>query len=74
MCSECYQMPCHPRCPNAPEPTAVYTCKHCAEGITVGEEYTEIDGEYYHVECVSDMTTSELLILFGAVVCTAERD
>ena len=29
MCMICGQSPCDSRCPNAPDPPAVYTCAHC---------------------------------------------
>lgn len=54
MCKECRQYPCHPRCPNAPEPVAVYDCAHCDEAIRAGDEYFEYDGAYYHEDCFSD--------------------
>lgn len=65
MCSECHMHPCHPSCPNAPEPKAIYRCKHCYEGICEGDEMVEIEGKHYHLECVEDMTTKELLVLLG---------
>lgn len=56
MCSECMRTPCHPLCPNAPEQKAVYKCKYCCEGIVEGDEYVEIDGEYYHRDsCIEDI-------------------
>lgn len=48
MCDICRQTPCHPCCPNAPDPVAIYTCKYCGEDIVEGDEYVEIDGDYYH--------------------------
>ena len=38
MCSLCRQFPCHPRCPNAPEPVPLMRCKECGEGIYEGDE------------------------------------
>lgn len=40
MCSLCRQFPCHPRCPNAPEPVPLMRCKECGEGIYEGDEYS----------------------------------
>lgn len=74
MCSLCRVLPCDPRCPNAPEPLAVHTCKDCGEGIVPGDEFVEIDGEYYHLECLEDMTTRELLELFCVYPETAETE
>lgn len=75
MCMICHQSPCHPRCPNAPDPPAVYTCKHCGEPITAGDEYLEIDGAYYHLEdCASDAAMDILLNKCGARTGVAEVD
>ena len=54
MCMECGQYPCHPRCPNAPEPAVVYKCTHCNGAIREGEDFVEYDGTYYHEECYAD--------------------
>lgn len=74
MCSECRMTPCHPRCPNAPEPAAVYTCKICKEPITEGEEYYEMDAEFYHEECFEDNAVKILLEECGAMKGTAEKE
>lgn len=74
MCSLCLRSPCDARCPNAPAPPAVYTCKDCGEDIVPGDEFAEIDGEYYHIECLEDMTTRELLKLFDVYTETAEME
>lgn len=74
MCNICHQTPCHPRCPNAPEPQAVYTCKICGQSIVDGEEYYEMDGEYYHEECFEDNAVKILMDDCGAMKGTAEAD
>lgn len=55
MCEICHMTPCHPQCPNAPEPPAVYYCKVCGEPIVAGETYYEMDSEFYHEECFEDI-------------------
>ncbi len=72
MCDICHRTPCDPRCPNAPEPTAVYTCKHCGEAITDGDECYELDGDYYHEDCFCDNAVDILVDVFGARKETAE--
>ena len=68
MCSECHMNPCHPRCPNAPEPRAIYRCKYCGEPIIEGDEYVEIDGDYYHRDsCIEDVALELLYDKFGLV-------
>lgn len=73
MCAECRMTPCHPSCPNAPDPPTVYTCKHCSEPIVVGDEYTELDGDYYHRECFDDCAASILRSEYGATDGEAEE-
>lgn len=74
MCSECHSWPHLPGCPNAPEPKAIYTCKACGDGIIAGDEYAEIDGDYYHEDCLDEMSISELLGIFGVMIETAQED
>lgn len=74
MCDICLMRPCHPRCPNAPEPEAVYICESCGEGITDGEEYIEYDGNYYHADCISEKTVKELGEIFGFKIEIAQED
>ncbi len=54
MCSECRQSPCHPSCPNAPEPEPVFICDNCDEGIYDGEQVYEIGGHKYCEDCIND--------------------
>lgn len=74
MCSVCHKIPCDSRCPNAPDPVAVYTCKYCGEDIVEGDEYVMIDDDYYHDECFMDCAAGILLEQFGAVKGVAEVD
>ena len=39
-----------------------------------GDEFAEIDGDYYHVECLENMTTRELLALLDVYTETAEME
>ena len=54
MCQECLRTPCHPRCPNAPEPEEipVYVCSGCSKEIMDGEDYWEIMGEQWCEDCI----------------------
>ena len=54
MCDICLQFPCHPRCPNAPDPPAVYVCSGCSRDIYDGEDYWDILGEQFCENCVFD--------------------
>lgn len=74
MCDICHQSPCHSLCPNALEPPSVYTCKVCGESIVSGDDYYELDGEFYHEECFEDKAVSILLDNFGAMKGVAEVD
>lgn len=68
MCAECHSYPCHPRCPNAPEPKHVYECESCEEGICYGDDFVEIDGKCYHVDCLD---VEDLLKMMGIDIMTA---
>ncbi|MBQ4447398.1 MAG: hypothetical protein II897_03800 [Clostridia bacterium] len=72
MCEICYRSPCDPRCPNAPQPEAVFVCKSCGEDIVEGEDYYELDGEHYHEECFKDEAVSILEDKYGAEKGVAE--
>lgn len=65
MCSECWQSPCHPRCPNAPEPKGVTDCARCHDPIYPGEEYATINGVDYCESCIDEMPYCELIPLLG---------
>lgn len=72
-CPECHCYPHLAGCPNAPEPRPVYMCKRCRDGIYAGDEYFEIDGDYYHADCIEDMTIYELMDMLGYAYSTAEE-
>jgi len=74
VCSVCLKSPCDPRCPNAPEPKSIYICNHCGEPIVEGEDYADVDGDYYHEECFTDCAAGILLEKYGAAIRTAEHD
>lgn len=73
MCEICRQSPCHSQCPNADPPPRVHTCSQCREDIVVGDEFVELDGGYYHLECLEDMTAKEIIELCGYSCKTAEE-
>lgn len=52
MCEVCRQNPCHPRCPNAPDPPSVFICAGCGRPIFDGDEYWEFLGEQFCENCV----------------------
>ena len=77
MCMICGQTPCHPRCPNADDSDkAVHTCNYCKEPIYEGDEYAEneIDGDKYHIDCLSGIPIKEVMGLFYIPVRTAEKE
>ena len=55
MCMECRQTPCHPRCPNAPDPKPVYECEYCHDGIYEGDDCVRHGNDYYHDDCFRDV-------------------
>lgn len=65
MCSLCLHIPCLKGCPNAPEDMSKYTCCICGNGIYEGDRYVDgPDGEICE-SCIDDMTSTELLNVFG---------
>jgi hypothetical protein len=54
MCDVCLKSPCDPRCPHAPEPPSVFVCSGCGDNILDGDEYVELCGEQWCMECVRD--------------------
>lgn len=56
MCSECWQTPCHPRCPNAPEPRVCGVCEQCEEELREDYEYftDDIGNKFCSKECAME--------------------
>ena len=52
MCEICGHSPCDYRCPNAPEPPAVFVCSGCGRDIVDGEEYWDVLGEQFCESCI----------------------
>ena len=52
MCIDCRQTPCHPRCPNAPDPRTVFICSGCGQEIYEGDDFWDILGEQFCEDCV----------------------
>ena len=57
-----------------PTPRGIFTCSDCEEEIVEGEKYAEIEGRYYHLSCLEEMSTRELLDLCGVMISTARRE
>lgn len=74
MCEVCRQTPCHPRCPNAAEPTPVHTCGWCKEPIFEGEEYMETPDGPVCKDCIEGMSITEFMEMVGEKFKTAERE
>jgi len=45
---------CDSRCPNAPEPPAVFECIECGSPIREGEYVYILGGEHFCEECVEN--------------------
>ena len=71
MCAECGMNPCHPRCPNAPEPVPVHECGY---GILAGEKFWDSPEGKICEECVEDMSAEEILKLCGESLTEAEKE
>lgn len=74
MCEICRQIPCHPRCPNAPEPTSVYECAWCKEPIYEGDKYLDTPDGPVCAECIEGMTVTEFMELTGEEFSEARKE
>ncbi len=72
MCDICRQNPCHPRCPNAPDPKPSHKCTKCGGGIFEGDKFLESYGEVICMECLEDMDVEELIEIAGLELSTAK--
>ena len=52
MCDICLSRPCHPRCPNAADPPAVFVCSGCGGRILDGETYWDVLDEQFCESCI----------------------
>ena len=52
MCEICRQFKCPSACPNAPAPPVFSKCYGCGADILDGDEYYDIDGDYYCDNCI----------------------
>lgn len=54
MCDICHQVPCPPRCPNAPDPVPVFICSGGRNEIYEGDDYWDLFGEQFCEECIRE--------------------
>ena len=54
ICDICRNIPCIPRCPNAPEPRPIFICSGCGEDILEGDLYWDIMGEQFCDSCIDE--------------------
>lgn len=64
--------PCAFGCPNREE-EIIFKCKLCNDGIITNEEYAEINGKKYHLNCLEELSIIELLDLCGYETQTAKQ-
>lgn len=74
MCELCRQYPCHPLCPNAPEPKLVKECCKCDEGIYQGDEYLSTPDGFICKDCLEDLSVDEWLEIMGESLTIAESE
>ena len=72
MCEFCHYYDCPPGCPNYSE-EIIEMCSYCNEAIVEGDDYVDIDGEFYHAECLEELGAKETLKLCGFDIMTAEK-
>lgn len=71
MCQYCLTSPCPSGCPNFEEPDPEYICDDCHCGIYHEDEFADINGKRYHLECLEEMSIKKLMALLGVDVSTA---
>ncbi|MBQ3588974.1 MAG: hypothetical protein II980_00845 [Clostridia bacterium] len=60
MCYICKQTPCHQACPDF-ENSSFDICAECGSYICQGQEFYELKGNKYHEECISMLTSTDIL-------------
>lgn len=65
MCLECGSIPCDPRCPNATEERAIYTCTVCGSPIFEDDMYWDSQDGFICEDCLDEMSRKEILELCG---------
>ena len=75
MCEICGQVFGHDsRCPNYDSKIgAIYICSNCGEGIHNGEKLLEHKGKKICLECLENMSATDLLNIVGLSIQTVER-
>lgn len=74
MCEYCKTTPHHPRCPLAEQPKSDIVCSCCKEDILEGDEYIEINSKCYHLMCVEDLDTRDILRMFDCEIKIKEAN
>lgn len=74
MCSVCLSTPCHPRCPNAPEPEPVHNCSWCREPIFEEDEYMETSEGPVCKDCIEGMSVAEFMEMIGEKFSIAKKE
>ena len=72
MCSLCGQLPCNPKCPNAPYVNPLYWCSRCGNGIYSGEYFFDGYGGKVCEDCLDEMTAHEIIKMCGDELKLAE--
>ena len=51
-CECCRMYTCPSSCPNAPDPPVFAECVGCGNDILDGDDYYDINGDYYCEDCI----------------------
>lgn len=71
MCAYSHNTQYLSRRPFAHRSTCYFRCADCGEAIYPEDRYAVINGERYHLDCLSDMDAEKLLDMLGIDVLTA---
>lgn len=73
VCEICLRSPCLTGCPNEVIQIIGY-CKKCRCDIEIGMKYLDHDSGYICEDCLDEMTTTQLLDLFGEELQVAAKE
>ena len=60
MCYLCNEAPCHMACPHFVD-SSLQDCAECGSYICEGDKFYDLNGYKYHRECISMLTSTDIL-------------
>ncbi len=60
MCYLCKEAPCDVNCPSFVD-SSLEECAECGAYVSEGQEFYDLNGYKYHKECISMLTSTDIL-------------